>query len=165
MDLEARWFRKVRAQLRSINALESPPPAVLLLTDHLQSHRDWTIERIFRLLGMLFHQQDLFRAYLGYVSKSRSLKSNSIEYIDNILNVGLRKTLMPILEERPDTTPAGKPVPPGSPKTTLLAMLHHLDRTTIALALHSLRALFPETLRELSAYRNDRAALIREAFL
>ncbi len=69
---------------------------------------------------------------------------------------------MPILEEGSEV-PVEGPLAHKDPKTTLLEMLHHPDRTTVALALHAIRAHFPEAVVDLDRFRDDPHPLIREA--
>ena len=57
------------------------------------------LERIFRLLGLLYPHLDLHAAYLGLQSKSVSVHDNALEFLDNLLKFSqLRDMLVPLLD-------------------------------------------------------------------
>ncbi len=56
------------------------------------------LERIFRLLGLLYPHLDLHAAYLGLQSKSVAVHDNALEFLDNVLKTQLRDMLVPLLD-------------------------------------------------------------------
>ena len=56
------------------------------------------IERIFRLMALVFPRHDLMSAYAGFQSEDRGLYDNALEYLDNILKHELRGLLIPLLD-------------------------------------------------------------------
>ncbi len=56
------------------------------------------LERIFRLLGLLYPNLDIHSAYLGLQSKNLSLHDNTLEFLDNVLKSELRQMLVPLLD-------------------------------------------------------------------
>ena len=56
------------------------------------------LERIFRLLGLLYPHLDLHAAYLGLQSESVSVHGNALEFLDTVLKSQLRDMLMPLLD-------------------------------------------------------------------
>jgi ATP:ADP antiporter, AAA family len=72
---------------------DSQDPA---LTESLQQE----LERIFRLLGLLYPHLDLHAAYLGLQSKSVSVHGNALEFLDTVLKSQLRDMLMPLLDSK-----------------------------------------------------------------
>src|SRR2546430_17298178 len=58
------------------------------------------LERIFRLLGLLYPHLDLHAAYLGLQSKNVSVYDNALEFLDNVLKSQLRDMLIPLLDGR-----------------------------------------------------------------
>lgn len=68
------------------------------LMDLLERRLDGNLERIFRLLGLKYPPQDMLFIYNGIQSKKPSLRENGIEFLDNLLEPGLKRLLMPILE-------------------------------------------------------------------
>jgi AAA family ATP:ADP antiporter len=56
------------------------------------------MERIFRLLGLLYPRHDLHSAYFGVQSKDPTVHDNALEFLDNILRPQLRSVLVPLLD-------------------------------------------------------------------
>jgi AAA family ATP:ADP antiporter len=73
---------------------DSQDPVVRALTESIQQE----LERIFRLLGLLYPHLDLHAAYLGLQSKSVSVHDNALEFLDNVLKSQLRDMLVPLLD-------------------------------------------------------------------
>ncbi|MGH9502883.1 MAG: Npt1/Npt2 family nucleotide transporter [Terriglobales bacterium] len=72
----------------------SQDPVVRALTESMQQE----LERIFRLLGLLYPHLDIHSAYLGLQSKSLSVHDNALEFLDNVLRSQLREMLVPLLD-------------------------------------------------------------------
>jgi hypothetical protein len=62
-----------------------------------QSMRD-EIERIFRLMKLLFPSLDLQSAYLGIQSSDPVKHANALEFLDNTLTAPLRTRLVPLID-------------------------------------------------------------------
>jgi hypothetical protein len=60
---------------------------------------DLELERIFRLLNLLYPQYDLHSAHVGITSAVPGVRDNALELLDNILNVHVRNLLVPLLDE------------------------------------------------------------------
>jgi len=58
------------------------------------------LERIFRLLGLLYPQMDSYAVYLGLQSKDKTVYDNALEFLENVLKSALRGTLVPLLDGR-----------------------------------------------------------------
>jgi hypothetical protein len=71
----------------------------------LESFRDDTLERIFRLLGLRYDQRDLYDAYLGVTSADAALRDSAIEFVDNLVDYDTRRRLLPLLDD-PDAEQA-----------------------------------------------------------
>ena len=56
------------------------------------------VERIFRLLGLLYPRYDLHSAYFGLRSSDPAVHDNALEFLDNILRPQLRSVLVPLLD-------------------------------------------------------------------
>ena len=80
------------------NSSERVQSARFLLIKALEEKLDTNLERIFRLLGLKYHLRDMFNAYLGIVSKKQDLRANAVEFLDNVLDPGLKKYIIPIVE-------------------------------------------------------------------
>jgi AAA family ATP:ADP antiporter len=73
---------------------DSQDPVARALTESIQQE----LERIFRLLGLLYPQLDLHATYLGLQSKSVSVHDNALEFLDNVLKSQIRDMLVPLLD-------------------------------------------------------------------
>lgn len=78
--------------------IEEKQKALILLTRALEERLDKILERIFRLLGINYQFRDMLNAYLGLRSDKSYLRANSIEFLDNVLEANLKRTLIPIVE-------------------------------------------------------------------
>jgi HEAT repeat protein len=70
------------------------------LAGALQESIHQELERIFRLLGLLYPHVDAHSAYVGLQSKSVSVHDNALELLDNVLKAQLRELLVPLLDGR-----------------------------------------------------------------
>jgi AAA family ATP:ADP antiporter len=75
-------------------ALDSQDPVARALTESMQQE----LERIFRLMGLLYPHLDVHSAYLGLQSKNISVYDNALEFLDNVLKSQLREMLVPLLD-------------------------------------------------------------------
>ncbi len=64
----------------------------------LETRLDNNLERIFRLLGLKYPPEDLISIYETIQSHQPDFRANVIEYLDNLLEPGLKKVLIPIVE-------------------------------------------------------------------
>lgn len=64
----------------------------------LKQAMDGEIERIFRLMKLLFPTLDLQNAYRGIQSSDPVLHANALEFLDNTLNPQLRTHLVPLID-------------------------------------------------------------------
>jgi ATP:ADP antiporter, AAA family len=58
------------------------------------------LERIFRLLGLLYPHLDVHSAYLGLQAEKATVYDNALEFLDNVLKPQLRAILVPLLDGR-----------------------------------------------------------------
>ncbi|HUE55738.1 MAG TPA: Npt1/Npt2 family nucleotide transporter [Candidatus Udaeobacter sp.] len=56
------------------------------------------LERIFRLLGLLYPRLDLHSVYFGLQSNNATVYDNALEFLENVLKSQLRGTLVPLLD-------------------------------------------------------------------
>ncbi len=64
----------------------------------LEVRLDYALERIFRLLGLKYPPDDIYNAYLGIKSNEPDLRINAVEFLDNVMEPGLKRTLIPLIE-------------------------------------------------------------------
>lgn len=79
-------------------------PAGNLLQQALQEKQEQNLERIFRLLGLVYPPRDIYNAYLGIVSGRKTLQANAIEFLDNLLRTDIKKYILPILDDVSEST-------------------------------------------------------------
>lgn len=80
---------------------EEVQEARALLIRALEEKLDENLERIFRLLGLKYLQQDMYNAYLSIKSDKSDLRANAVEFLDNVLDFELKKFIIPIVEKNP----------------------------------------------------------------
>ena len=76
-----------------------PTTSVLALT--LDQKLSRSVDRIYRLLGLLYPWKDIAAARWAIDHGDARARSSAFEYLDNILSSHLRGRLMPVLEEMP----------------------------------------------------------------
>jgi AAA family ATP:ADP antiporter len=81
-------------------AMADPVP----VTDAIQDAMERELERIFRLLKLLFPRQDLHSAYVGVQSRNPVVHDNALEFLENILSPQLRSLLLPLLDSEVPTS-------------------------------------------------------------
>ncbi|WP_318309108.1 Npt1/Npt2 family nucleotide transporter [Flagellimonas crocea] len=69
------------------------------LLELLERRLDAGLERIFKLLGLKYVQEDVQNAYLGLLSPKEEARNKAIEFLDNLLTGNLKQKLLPIIEE------------------------------------------------------------------
>ena len=68
------------------------------LTKNLQRRLDNDLERIFRLLGLRYPLEDINSVYLGIKSSTKDIQVNAIEFLDNVLEIDLKRVIIPLVE-------------------------------------------------------------------
>jgi ATP:ADP antiporter, AAA family len=69
-----------------------------LLTRALRERMELELERIFRLLGLLYPPRDIHNAYAGLTSGQARIRSNSMEVLEQLVRSDLYKTLLCALD-------------------------------------------------------------------
>ena len=64
----------------------------------LRHSMEQELERIFRLMALLFPQAGLHDAYVGVRSSNPTVRANALEFLDNVLKPELRHVLVPLLD-------------------------------------------------------------------
>ncbi len=64
----------------------------------LEARLDGTLERIFRLIGLKYPPEKILLIFDGIQAKDTDFRINAIEYLDNLLELDLKKILIPIIE-------------------------------------------------------------------
>lgn len=77
-----------------LDRLDSSDPVVQALRDSMTQE----VERIFRLMKILFPHFDLHSAYVGLQSKDPVVHDNALEFLESILKPQMRALLVPLLD-------------------------------------------------------------------
>jgi len=128
------------------------------------------LERIFRLMALLFPQAGLHDAYVGVRSSNPTVRANALEFLENVLAPELRHVLVPLLDahvtvdERIRLADARVGAPLENAQQAVTTLLASDDPWLRSCAIHAvgtlrLRALAPE----LSRYAAAPDPLVREA--
>jgi CRP-like cAMP-binding protein len=111
-----------------------------LLDRALEERRERSVDRVYRLLGLIFPWRDVAVARRGMEGDARA-HARAAEYLDNLLGGPLRRWLMPLLEEAPVEEKAGKAnallrTRVRDPEDTLAQLVHDDDEALAAAAIH-----------------------------
>jgi len=68
------------------------------VTAALRDSMTQEVERIFRLLKLLWPEYDLHSAFVGLQSENRAVHDNALEFLENVLRPSLRALLVPLLD-------------------------------------------------------------------
>ena len=68
------------------------------LAKAIEVRLDQNIERIFRLLGLKYPDENIYHVYKGFKSEESTMRANVVEFLDNVLEVDLKRTIIPIIE-------------------------------------------------------------------
>jgi ATP:ADP antiporter, AAA family len=68
--------------------------------DSLRQSMERELERIFRLMSLLYPSTELHDAYVGVRSSNPTVRANALEFLDNVLPPELRQVLVPLLDSQ-----------------------------------------------------------------
>jgi AAA family ATP:ADP antiporter len=128
------------------------------------------VERIFRLMQLLFPRHDLHSAYFGLQSNDPVVHDNALEFLDNILKPQVRRLLVPLLDSdvslaervRLANRLVGAKV--ESKEEAVQALMHSQDPWLESRGAYAIGALHIKSLEpELDKHLNDSDPLLQEA--
>jgi AAA family ATP:ADP antiporter len=70
-----------------------------LLVDMLRDKQAHTLERVFRLLGLQYRDEDFESIYRGLHNRNAKVRASSREFLDNLLRPPLREAVLALVEE------------------------------------------------------------------
>jgi ATP:ADP antiporter, AAA family len=85
---------QILARLNPVGDSQEPVARALNESMHQE------LERIFRLLGLLYPHLDVYSAYLGLQAKKVTVYDNALEFLDSVLKSQMRAMLVPLLDGR-----------------------------------------------------------------
>ncbi len=89
-------YRSYQILERLETMLQSYEPLAGALSESMKHE----VERIFRVLDLLYPGDDFSSAFVGLQSKSMIVRDNALEFLDNVLKTQFRKTLVPLLDSK-----------------------------------------------------------------
>ncbi|MCB0743176.1 MAG: hypothetical protein KDC67_04670, partial [Ignavibacteriae bacterium] len=64
----------------------------------LEHRMDVGLERIFRLLGLKYPPEDMIEVLNSLKSSKEDLRVNAVDFLDNLLDINLKKLILPVIE-------------------------------------------------------------------
>ena len=129
-----------------------------------------SVDRVYRLLGLLYHVEDVAAARYTIEQGERRRRAAAVEYLDNLLGGVVRRRVMPILDDTPlaDKVRYANGVLRSRPRDiedTLAQLIHDDDPVIAASAIHFAAE------RHFTSFQSDfdyvtthhRVAFVREA--
>ena len=89
------------ASLQRILLEHERAPQVSLLSRAVAERLERTVDRVYRILGLIYPWKDVAAARYAIEHGDDRARAGALEFLDSILSVPLRKHLMPLLEETP----------------------------------------------------------------
>jgi AAA family ATP:ADP antiporter len=83
-----------------LERLETVTPSYEPLAGALSESMKHEVERIFRVLDLLYPRDNFSSAYVGLQSNSLTVRDNTLEFLDNVLTTEFRKMLVPLLDSK-----------------------------------------------------------------
>jgi len=83
-----------------LGPLQTPLKDDAPVLEALRHSMEQELERIFRLMALLFPQAGLHDAYVGVRSSNPGVRANALEFLDNVLEPALRHVLVPLLDSQ-----------------------------------------------------------------
>lgn len=69
-----------------------------LLFSTLKSRMEYSFERIFRILSLLYDSSDIYQAYHAITQGDKTLKANAYELLDNVLDIDIKDVILQIID-------------------------------------------------------------------
>ena len=148
-----------------------------LLTTALVERLNQSLERIFRLSGLIYPPGDIYQAYHGIMNENALVRANAVELLDNLLRPSIKKPLVPLIDHKmplAERVRKGRslwkrdPMAPTGPLTTsaaeaLAMLISGNDRWLSACAIYTAGKLeIRELLGTIQNLRKASEPLIRE---
>ncbi len=96
---ETRNYYEIAQIIHLHGGMPDGDEASKLLHRALVEKQRQNLERIFRLLGLVYPPDDMYFAYRGVVSTEKTVRANAIEFLDNLLKSDVKKYIFPILDD------------------------------------------------------------------
>jgi ATP/ADP translocase len=158
LDHERRTLLDLSSLLAAIEESKPSSGGHALLLEVLRERVEFTRERIYRLLGLVYDQTEIVSLWNRIASGRPPVRAEALEYLANLLSRHHRATLFPLIEaERPEAAAA-------TLELALSRLLASSDYWLAACAASTVGELKIDSLaRELQAKREHAGYVVREA--
>ena len=95
------YYELLGVIIESNNIVKKDQTDDLLFTT-LHSRMEYSFERIFRILALLFDPNDIYQAYHASTQGEKTLRANAYELLDNVLDNDLKDVILPIIDNTSD---------------------------------------------------------------
>ena len=146
--------------------------AASLLGRALEDKLQRSIDRVYRLLGLLYQVDDVAAARYTIEQGERRRRAAAVEYLDNLLGGVVRRRVMPILDDTPLTEKVSYAngvlrSRPRDLEDTLAQLIHDDDQVIAASAIHFTArrqiASLKDDIDYVASHRSEEDAFVREA--
>ncbi len=140
-QLLEREVRELQENAYQMAAFSSQPST--LIDSLLAQRRRWAQERVFRLLGLMYDQSAIQKAYFAFSDGSSHLFDTGLELLESVLDLEHKRSIVPLLESQaPESDGDSSRV---TRKEILLQFIRQKDQLAAAAVLADLE---PEELRQ-----------------
>jgi ATP:ADP antiporter, AAA family len=135
----ARYYNYLTLQHNLVT--HGAPPAQSLLVRALNDKLERTLDRIYRLLGLIYVPSDVGTARYAIAHGNRRARAAALEYLDNLIGRSIRRRVMPILEDSSieEKVRYANTILRSRPRNleeTLVHLIHDDDQVVAAAAIH-----------------------------
>jgi AAA family ATP:ADP antiporter len=149
---EARYYFELHAILAPLMETKARSRATALLARTLEHRAALAVERLFRLLGLRYPQNDVHAAYDSLRGSRREEATAALEMLENMLEHSLRRVVIPLMDLPSSVVEKGKElfrIQVGTAESALRELLMTEDTWLVACAASSaaeqgIRRLAPE---------------------
>jgi AAA family ATP:ADP antiporter len=104
---ETEAYSNHAARLAAVRRSHLQDDSLSLLDRALAEHFDFTRDRIFRLLGLIYPPDDLYNSWNAVVNGRPPVRAAALEFLGNLLSPNHRDEILPLLEASgPEAVPA-----------------------------------------------------------
>jgi AAA family ATP:ADP antiporter len=95
---EAVFYCDLASKLTVLRARTDPEDSQALLDRALEERWEFTRDRIFRLLGLVYPAKDIFNSWNGLVHGRPAVRAAALEFLENLLSQEHKETVLPLIE-------------------------------------------------------------------
>ena len=96
---EVRRYYELLGIIMENNEVEKKNQTDDLLFTTLQSRLEYSFERIFRILALIYDPSDIYQAYHAITQGEKTLRANAYELLDNVLDIDLKELILQIVDD------------------------------------------------------------------